>query len=186
MAQPSDQLDALYRALDALEASGIDYAITGSWVINAFGILRMTHDLDVVVALKTNDVTQLGIAFPEPAYYYDEIDAADAVRTRSMFNIIDGESTLKIDFWPLKDDAYSQEQFKRRVRIKFMDRQAWSLTAEDILLAKLLWIKISDSERQWRDVQSIWQLKQNDLDRNYLETWAARISVTNLLAKVLT
>ena len=67
-----------------------------------------------------------------------------------------------------------------------MDRQAWSLTAEDIILAKLLWIKISDSERQWRDVQSIWALKQNDLDRNYLETWAARISVANLLAKVTT
>ena len=98
MAQPSDQLDALYRALDALEASGIDYAITGSWVINAYGIVRSTHDLDVVVALKAEDVTKLGLAFPDPSYYYDEVDAMDAVRTRSMFNIVDGESTLKIDF----------------------------------------------------------------------------------------
>jgi hypothetical protein len=186
MEQPSDQLDALYRALDALEASGIDYAITGSWVINAYGIVRATHALDVVVALKAEDVTKLGLAFPAPSYYYDEVDAMDAVRTRSMFNIVDGESTLKIDFWPLKDDAYSQEQFSRRVRVKFRDRRAWALTAEDIILAKLLWIKISDSERQWRDVKSIWALKQNDLDRTYLETWAARISAANLLAKVTT
>jgi len=186
MEQPSEQIDALHRAINAFEQSGIEYAVTGSWVISAYGILRSKHDLDVVAALKAEDVSKITKAFVSPPYFYDEQDILECALTHAFFNIIDGESSLKIDFWPLKNDDYSQEQFRRREQIDIEGQLAWALTAEDIILAKLLWIKISDSERQWRDVKSIWALKQNDLDRNYLETWAARISVANLLAKVTT
>jgi hypothetical protein len=51
-------------------------------------------------------------------------------------------------------------------------------------LAKLLWIKMSDSERQWRDVQSVWALKKGELDLPYLRQWASRLSVADLLSKV--
>ncbi len=80
----------------------------------------------------------------------------------------------------------SQEQFRRRKLIPIGGRQAWALTPEDIILAKLLWIKISDSERQWRDVESAWALKKPEPDFNYLQMWAARISVAELLLRVIT
>ncbi len=186
MEQPSEQIEAFQRAIDALEISGIAYAVTGSWVVSAYGILRATHDLDVVIAVEVADPTKLVAAFPAPRYYADEITIVEAFATRSFFNIIDGESTLKIDFWPLKDDDYSQEQFRRRKPVIMGDRQVWALTAEDIILAKLLWIKMSDSERQWRDVQSVWALKKAELDLPYLHLWAARLSVADLLSKVMT
>jgi len=63
-------------------------------------------------------------------------------------------------------------------------KEVWALTPEDIILAKLLWIKMSDSERQWRDVKSVWALKKEELDLDYLKTWATRISVSGLLARV--
>ena len=64
------------------------------------------------------------------------------------------------------------------------ERHVWALTSEDIILAKLLWIKMSDSERQWRDVQSVWALKKAELDLAYLRLWASRLSVADLLSKV--
>ena len=184
MESPSEQVEAFQRAIDALESTGIAYAITGSWVVSAYGILRATHDLDVVIAVQDVGASQLTAAFPYPRYYADDAAIAEALEARSFFNIIDGESTLKIDFWPLKDDDYSQEQFRRRRQVTMGERKVWALTPEDIILAKLLWIKMSDSERQWRDVQSVWALKKPELDLPYLRLWAARLSVADLLSKV--
>lgn len=184
MEQPSEQVEAFQQAIDALERTGLSYAITGSWVVSAYGILRATHDVDVVIAIQGGEAARIVEAFPYPRYYADEIAIAEALATRSFFNVIDGESTLKIDFWPLKDDDYSQEQFRRRKTVRMGERRVWALTAEDIILAKLLWIKMSDSERQWRDVQSVWTLKKAELDLPYLRLWAARLSVADLLSKV--
>ncbi len=186
MEQPSEQIEAFQQAIDALASTGIPYAVTGSWVVSAYGILRATHDLDVVVAIKGGEAAQIIAAFPYPRYYADEIAIVEALATRSFFNVIDGDSTLKIDFWPLKDDDYSQEQFRRRKTVMMGERRVWALTAEDIILAKLLWIKMSDSERQWRDVQSVWALKKAEVDLPYLRLWAARLSVADLLSKVTT
>jgi hypothetical protein len=184
MEQPSEQIEAFQRVIDALEGTGIPYAVTGSWVVSAYGILRATHDLDVVIAVRGEDAAKIVAAFPYPRYYADGVAITEAIAARSFFNVIDGDSTLKIDFWPLKDDDYSQEQFRRRNMVRMGERHVWALTSEDIILAKLLWIKMSDSERQWRDVQSVWALKKAELDLAYLRLWASRLSIADLLSKV--
>ena len=97
MEQPSEQIEAFQQALEALESTGIPYAITGSWVVSAYGILRATHDLDVVVAVQGGEAAQLIAAFPSPRYYADEAAIAEALASRSFFNIIDGDSTW---IWP--------------------------------------------------------------------------------------
>jgi len=184
MEQPSEQIEAFQRAIEALESTGITYAITGSWVVSAYGILRATHDLDVVIAIRGGEAAKIVAAFPYPRYYADEVAITEAIAARSFFNVIDGDSTLKIDFWPLKDDDYSREQFRRRKIVMMGEWRVWALAPEDIILAKLLWIKMSESERQWRDVQSVWSLKKDELDLPYLRLWAARLSVADLLSKV--
>ncbi|MEK6575546.1 MAG: hypothetical protein AABZ58_14650, partial [Chloroflexota bacterium] len=70
MEQSSEQMSALQRALDALEQAGISYAITGSWVVSAYGVLRATHDLDVVIAIRGDEAPRIAAAFPCPPYFY--------------------------------------------------------------------------------------------------------------------
>ena len=170
-----------------MEKAQIDYTITGSWVISAYGVIRATHDLDVVIAIRGDEAPRIASAFPNGLYSFSEEEfIQDALDSHTMFNILDAESSLKIDFWPLQSDDYSREQFRRRKRIEITKgKAAWALTAEDIILAKLLWIKTSDSERQWRDVESVWALKKDELDVDYLKLWAEKISVSNLLARVM-
>lgn len=184
MAQPSEQIEAFRQAIEALEQADISYAITGSWVISAYGIVRATHDLDLIIAVQGGEAGRIVLAFPSPRYYADEAAIAEGLATRSFFNIIDMDSGLKIDFWPLKDDEYSQTQFRRRQTATIEGRTAWLLSPEDIILAKLLWFKMSESERQWRDIMSVWQALQDGLDQGYLKTWAARLSIADLFAKI--
>jgi len=179
-----EQRDFLFRAIDALERAGIPYAITGSWASTIYGMPRTTHDLDVIVSIAVENVEALVAGFPPPIYA-DAEWIREAAASGSFFNIIDPTLGLKVDFWPLKDDPYAREQFARRRLVNMFGRSVWMLTPEDIILAKLLWYKMSESDLQMRDIASVWKTQQETLDLEYLKSWAARLSVANLLSKIM-
>ena len=179
-----EQRDFLFRVIDALEQSKIPYAITGSWASTTYGMPRTTHDLDVVVSLAVENVSALVAAFPPPIYA-DAEWIQEAVVLGQFFNIIDPTLGLKIDFWLLKDDEYSRQQFERRRQVEVLGRSVWMLTPEDVILAKLLWHKMSESDTQMRDIVGVWKAQRENLDLEYLQTWAARLGVADLLSKVM-
>jgi hypothetical protein len=51
----------------------------------------------------------------------------------------------------------------------------WLVTAEDLVLAKLLWTRESPSDVQMRDVRA-----HSDLDREHIERWAQELGLTDL------
>ena len=57
--------------------------------------------------------------------------------------------------------------------------------AEDTILAKLEWSKLSGSERQFNDALNIAKLQMGNLDRAYLEEWARQLDISGLLVKLL-
>lgn len=177
------QREFLLRVIDTLERLNIPYAITGAWAVSVYGIPRTTHDLDVIVKMQRSDIYPLVAAYPPP-YYADEAMMNDALAHGSVFNIIDPTTGLKVDFWPLRDDAYGREQFSRRRQVEIAGRKVWVLAPEDVILSKLLWYKLSPSDKQWADIESVWKARDERFDVNYLETWAARLSVADLLKKV--
>ena len=179
-----EQRDFLFRAIDALEQADIPYAVTGSWASTTYGMPRTTHDLDVIVSIAVEQVATLAAAFPPPIYA-DAEWMREAVGLGEFFNIIDPALGIKIDFWPLKDDAYSREQFARRRPVSLFGRSVWMLAPEDVILAKLLWHKMSASDVQMRDIVGVWKAQEGMLDLDYLRQWAARLSVAELLSKVM-
>lgn len=58
MSQPN----LLKRIIEALDAAGIDYMITGSVASSLQGEPRLTHDLDLVAAIDTHQVDTLAKA----------------------------------------------------------------------------------------------------------------------------
>jgi hypothetical protein len=56
---------------------------------------------------------------------------------------------------------------------------------EDVLLHKLVWNKITPSERQLADAAGIAAVQVGNLDLEYLRTWAARQSTLETLEAVL-
>jgi hypothetical protein len=177
------QRDFLFQTIDALERANIQYAITGSWASITYGTPRTTHDLDVVVSLTTEQAQALAEGFPPPLYA-DAEWMKQAAALGEFFNVIDPTTGLKVDFWPLKDEVYEHERFARRRQEIIFNRVVWMLSAEDVILSKLLWFKMSESQTQWRDIVSVWKVQQGKLDLDYLRTWAARLSIADLLARV--
>jgi len=59
--------------------------------------------------------------------------------------------------------------------------------AKDINLAKLEWFRIGGetSERQWRDILGVMDLQGDRLDLNYLQKWAMKFGIQDLLLRAI-
>jgi len=177
--------EAILRVLSILQEFEISYMIVGSYAASVYGFTRRTHDLDVVVALTPEHVPRLADALGEE-FYFDKQSALEAIERDDMVNAIHLDSGVKIDFWILHDDEYSQVQFSRRECLDFEGVPACVATAEDTILSKLLWYRISPSERQLDDVRGILTVQEGRLDWEYLHNWAAKLGVEDLLRDIAT
>lgn len=177
------EIEAIHKVLAILEEYGIEYMIVGSYAAGLHGFIRTTHDLDLVVCLKPEHVGVLVSALGDE-FYADPESAREAIAQHDMFNIIHLDAGLKVDFWILRDEEFSRIQFSRRECLDFEGVPACVATAEDTILSKLLWYRISPSERQLEDVKGILEVRKGRLDRNYLDEWAGKLGIKDILADV--
>jgi hypothetical protein len=171
-------LDRLVRSLDA---AGIPFMIAGSFASSAHGLPRTTQDLDVVVDPPSPEALDALIRSLSPEEYYVDASAArDALRHRSMFNVVDHASGWKVDFIVRKNRVFSRDEFARRMKFVLLDVPVYVASPEDTIVAKLEWSKQSDgSERQRRDVAGILAIVGQELDRAYIERWVADLDLTD-------
>jgi|SRR3990172_582419 len=178
------QQELLTKLVRFLNAKQIPYLLTGSVASSLHGEPRSTHDVDVVVVLDANSVTQMLEEFHEPKYYLDEEFVRETVEKGGMFNLISDEGD-KIDFWMLTADPFDQSRYARRISVDFMGMQLIVSSPEDTILAKLYWSKLTGgSEKHVQDSLRVYEVQYGQLDQEYLRDWARRLSVEELLNKI--
>ena len=176
--------ELLVDCLRRLNRAGITYYLTGSMASNYWGIPRTTHDLDFVIQLPPSAVGKIVAAF-SPDYSIDEASVRAAYQPPHQFNAIDTRSALKVDFWLPKPENFDREMLQRRVPATLFGEPAWITTAEDSILHKLVWNRITHSERQLGDAAGVFAVQCERLDRSYLKRWAEVLSVSADLARLL-
>ena len=176
--------ELLIDCLRRLNRAELAYLLTGSMASNYWGIPRTTHDLDFVIQLPPSAVPTIVAAFSGD-FFLDEAAVRAAYRPPHQFNAIDRRSVLKVDFWMPKPDPFDRELFVRRRQIKLFEEPAWIATAEDVLLHKLYWNRITPSDRQISDAAGIVAVQGDALDKEYLCRWANELDVTAALQKLL-
>lgn len=175
----------LIEAVDALEGAGVGYLLTGSFASTLQGEPRSTHDIDFVIEVDTAVISALAAAFRAPQYYFDDVTALDALRSGSMFNLLDTSSGDKIDFWALADEDFDASRFARRLRLDVFGRSICVSAPEDTILQKLKWaVATGGSERQVRDAVGVYDMQRGALNESYLDEWAGRLDLLDLLAEV--
>jgi hypothetical protein len=177
--------ELLLDCLRRLNAREISYMLTGSMASNAWGIPRTTHDLDFVIQLPPSQVGGFAAAFQSRDYYLDEAMIRAAYQPPYQFNVIHIPSALKVDFWMLKPDDFEREMFRRRVKDSWLGETIWMATAEDVVLHKLFWNKITPSDRQLGDVAGVVAVQRGKLDEAYLREKAGALGVGAELEKAL-
>jgi predicted nucleotidyltransferase len=161
-----------------LEQSDIDYMITGSIAAAYYGLARATYDLDIVIAATPEKLKTLIQMLPKEQYYAVLQDALDAHRHHSMFNVLDTLSGWKIDLIFKKPAPFHEEAFRRRTTVTFEGIATCLISTEDLILSKLEWAKMGESERQVKDAAVVLEKRQLKLDRPYIEKWVQELSLT--------
>lgn len=157
----------------ALEAADVPYFFTGSFVSSAHGVPRSTNDIDVLIAPTPEQLLALIDQFPTSDYYADREDALDALRHQSQFNVIDNSSSWKIDFIVSRNAPFDRARFARRTLVEIAGVNVYAATPEDIIIAKLRWMKESGSQRQLDDIAGVIRMQREKLDVAYVERWVA-------------
>ena len=178
------QKEFLEHLIGLLEKAGIPYMVAGSMSSSLHGRPRATQDADVVID-PTEDQLESLLALLERGYYVSRDAALDALRHRTMFNIIDLEGGWKADLIIRKDRAFSRQEFERRRQIDAMGRMLWVVSPEDIVLSKLEWMKGRESEVQYSDALGVVVTQWANLDLEYLRKWARQLGVESMLTRLL-
>ena len=173
--------DLLGRVAQLLEAAGIPFMVAGSFASTAHGLPRSTQDLDLVIDPPSAAALEaLLSSIPADQYYFDADAARDALRRRSMFNVIDLGSGWKVDLILRKNRAFSRNEFARRMSMTVLGVPVFVASPEDTIVAKLEWSKLAGgSQRQRRDVAGIVVTIGAALDRPYLDRWVRDLDLAD-------
>ena len=174
--------DFLRILIDFFQKNQIPYMLSGSVAMSLYTQPRFTRDYDFVVHLKEKDVKKFIQSFSD-GYYFNEESLRDAMSAQSMFNIIDHKSGYKADFVVLKNEPFRQTEFERRREIKFLEMSISIVSAEDLLISKIIWIQELQSGVQMEDIKML--SKVEGLDWQYINHWIKQMNLKtfNLLVK---
>jgi len=140
--------------------------------------------LDFVLQLPISVVPRIIEEFSGD-FYIEEAAVRSACRPPYQFNAIDTRSALKVDFWLPKPDPFDREMLRRRAAVALFGEPAWIASAEDVVLHKLIWNRISPSERQLGDAAGIVAVQAEALDKRYLRHWAGELDLVGELERLL-
>ncbi|MBX3131142.1 MAG: hypothetical protein KF718_30765 [Polyangiaceae bacterium] len=185
----SDALDVALLVAAAIERAGGEYFVGGSIASSLQGEPRATNDIDFVVALPLGRLSEFCQALGDE-FEVDLDMLRDAIRTAGSANAFHLPSVTKIDFFGRGYEGYDESEFARRrpVVVRASGATLVVKAPEDTVLRKLLWYRAGGgvSDRQWRDVVSVLRIAGAQLDEGYLNAWAERLNVTDLLTQART
>ncbi len=167
-----------------LESAGIPFMVAGSHGSSYHGQPRSTNDVDLVIDPTAEQLEQF-LALLGDRYYVSPEAAREALRRRSMFNIIDFSGGWKADLIIRKNRPFSIEEFRRRQIGTLYGRPLPIASAEDVILTKLEWDRLTPSERQLQDAWQVAVVQGPRLDRAYLRKWAPLLGVADKLEELL-
>lgn len=170
--------EALFRSvIGALDAAGIQYMLTGSFAGAYHGTPRATQDLDLVIAPGAGQLDTLVRRLTASGYYVDRDAAHDALQREGAFNAIDPGTGWKVDFIIRKSRPFSQTEFERRREGEVAGVRLFVASVEDLILAKLEWARLGESERQLDDVAALLRARRGEVDLAYLRQWIEALAI---------
>ena len=178
------QREVLKQVLTALRRVGAEYALTGSYASTYWGVPRSTHDIDILARMDADQLVALAALLGED-YYADAEAMVQALSDTRHCNIIHLDSGVKVDVWLAQESGYDETRLTRRVAPEPAHAEVFVLSAEDVILSKLLWMQQGAGERHRHDILGILRTQDSALDLDYLRSMGADLGVAEALVALL-
>ncbi len=167
------------------ESLNIPYYITGGVAAIAYGEVRTTRDLDIVISISSQDLTLLILQLEAVGFYVSGVDDVVSGRMR-ILQVTHIETISRADLIMAENSEFEQIKFERRQQYKIpTGATVFLASAEDVILNKLYWRKLNQSEKQWRDVLGVLKVQGQCLDLAYLKLMAESLGLVEDLDQAL-
>ncbi len=171
--------------LEPLNRHNIRYMVTGSVAGMIYGEPRITHDIDLVLQLRAEGVSDFISAFPIDQFYcppQEVIKTELASQIRGHFNIIHHETGFKADMYPIGEDKLGKWGMDRRQKVEFEKSDIWLAPPEYVIVRKLEYYKEGGSDKHLGDIKRMLEISSDNIntselkrkieERNLSEEWA--------------
>lgn len=167
----------LLEALTVIEGEKIPYAIMGGFAVRTWGVPRPTYDADVAVAVDDPGLVLLLKALEDAGFQVPEeyrTGFRDTLAGMSKIKVTRFEegTVWDVDLF-LARGGLLESALDRRRRVTLAERPVWVMSAEDVILLKL----VAHRRKDQLDIEEIVRIAR-DLDHDYLRSWASRLGVT--------
>ena len=178
-------VNTLTEVADALEAIGVTYAVTGSIASSVHGEPFSSLDVDVILTASARETIDLADRL-SPRFYAPRDMLVDAAERSAFANVVDNRTGLKVDLSFVGKNTFLKATLRRRVRSRIGShpKEFWFVTAEDVILMKLLWRRETRSAKQWENALGVATVKGARMDWKYLFEQAELLGIENDLAKL--
>jgi len=157
-----------------LNRAGIRYVVTGSVAAIFYGEPRLTHDVDVVAFLNSNNIQKLIDVFPGTDFYLPprETMLAEMGREHSgHFNLIHLDTGFKADLYPTGRDELNAWAFRGKRTIEYEGENIVLAPPEYVIVRKLQYFREGHAEKHLRDVRAMLAVSAGQLDYAALSEW---------------
>lgn len=173
----------VHQIVKALDASGIEYMIVGSFSSNAYGVPRSTKDADFVIQTHSDVVSLMSSQLPA-GFDFDRQMSFETV-TGTMRHVVEHKSTnFKVELFFLSADAHDQVRFSRRRKIELEAVPVFIAAPEDVVITKLRWASGGLRTKDSDDVRAVLAVQGTTLDLHYIRAWCARHQTLDLFEKL--
>lgn len=176
-------VDTLVKLIDTLNALAVPYMLVGSLASNVYGIPRSTQDADFVIQSGVISLPEL-TGYLGPAVKLDPQPSFDPVTCTLRHVLHLQESAFKIEVFILGEDAHDQERFRRRRQVQLLNRPAYILAVEDVIITKLRWAAHLNRAKDIEDVRNVVNVQADRIDWNYVLPWCEQHGTRELLDKI--
>ena len=183
--------DFIRLVLDALEAAQVTYLIGGAVAVWAWGDVRTTRDLDVVIELPIEQIASLSQELKKRDMLVPIdiiIDLLIEDRGDLPINAIHLNTGYKAELFLLRaGDVYRATSLTRRRLVDLGPPlgQVYVHSPEDLILNKLRYFTLSRQSKHVRDIRSMILAMGDELDFAYIESWAEQLGVTEVWQEIL-
>ena len=168
----------------ALNEAEIPFMLTGSLAAAFYGTPRATQDIDLVIETQPGNLERLIHNLEVAGLYVDRGGAIEALDTAGQFNAIDPMSGWKADLIVRKTREFSRTEFERRRGEELFGLEVELTTLEDLIIAKLEWSQLGDSELQRRDIRNLLELVGDSVDETYMIRWIRALGLQEAWERV--
>jgi hypothetical protein len=168
----ADDLISLF--IIPLNRAGIDHVVTGSVASMLYGEPRMTHDIDLVVDVASEQIGPLLASFPEENYYRPPAEVVSVEISRGQrghFNLIHHSSGFKADIYLCGSDPLQRWALEHRRIIPVNGIDVRIAPPEYVIIRKLEYYRESGYQKHILDIEGMLRINAETISLPIISEW---------------